>query len=70
MIPALSMTQSVYETIEAVVLSCPRCSGSFLFEHYPSVHRVNGPNCAGHLTCEEGLSEQKELFAGFCVCFF
>ena len=29
------------------------------------MHRINGPNCAGHLECEEELSEQKELFAAF-----
>lgn len=45
------------------------CSLSFLSEYYPSVHRINGPNCVGHFKCEEELSGQKELFAGFCFCW-
>ena len=34
---------------------------------------MNVPNCAGHFKCEEELSEQKEVFAGFLFlfcCFF
>lgn len=80
MISASSMTQSVSETMEAIVFSCP-CSHALQFKclfflksvHYRSVHRMNVPNCAGHFKCEEALSEQKEVFSGFLFlfcCFF
>lgn len=54
------------------MFSCPPatlCSWSFLSEHYLSDHGIKGPNCAQHFTCKEALSEQKELFAGFCCCW-